>query len=90
MTEQKRAEAIRDSAEAGLRAAGSYARSLLEASLDPLVTINAAGKITDVNKATEAATGLPGEQLVGRDFSNCFTEPEKARAEYRKSAPRAR
>ena len=30
-----------------------YARSLIEASLDPLVTISVEGKITDVNKATE-------------------------------------
>jgi len=28
-----------------------YARSLIEASLDPLVTISAEGKIMDVNKA---------------------------------------
>ena len=85
MTEQKRAETIRMSAEVDLRAAGSYARSLIEASLDPLVTINADGKITDVNKATEAATGLPRDQLVGHDFSDYFTEPEKARAGYRRA-----
>ena len=29
----------------------NYARSLIEASLDPLVTISAAGKILDVNEA---------------------------------------
>jgi PAS domain-containing protein len=34
-----------------------YARSLIEASLDPLVTINPDGKISDVNKATEAVAG---------------------------------
>ena len=34
-----------------------YARNLIEASLDPLVTISADGKITDVNKATEQVTG---------------------------------
>jgi PAS domain S-box-containing protein len=64
---------------------GSYARSLIEASLDPLVAISADGKITDVNKATEAATGLPRDQLIGHDFSGYFTEPEKARAGYRKA-----
>jgi PAS domain S-box-containing protein len=61
-----------------------YARSLLEASLDPLVTISAEGKITDVNKATEIATGYSRDQLIGSDFSDYFTEPEKARAAYKK------
>src|ERR1700692_4630686 len=36
-----------------------YARSLIEASLDPLVTISPEGKITDVNEATAKATGAP-------------------------------
>ena len=39
------------------RSAAQYARSLIEASLDPLVTINADGKVTDVNEATVRATG---------------------------------
>jgi PAS domain S-box-containing protein len=60
-----------------------YARSLIEASLDPLVTINVEGKITDVNKATELATGCSREQLIGSDFSDYFTEPEKARTGYK-------
>ena len=42
----------------GLRQANAYNRSLLEASLDPLVTITPDGKITDVNQATEQVTGL--------------------------------
>ena len=63
--------------------ASQYARTLIESSLDPLVTISADGKVTDVNEATIKATGVPREQLVGTDFSNYFTEPEKARAGYR-------
>ena len=59
-----------------------YARSLIEASLDPLVTISPDGKITDVNEATVKVTGLPREKLIGTDFSNYFTEPEKARLGY--------
>ena len=69
-------------AEEKLAAALQYARSLLEASLDPLVTISAEGTITDVNEATVRATGVPREQLIGTDFSNYFTEPEEARASY--------
>jgi PAS domain S-box-containing protein len=62
--------------------ASQYARSLIEASLDPLVTISPDGKITDVNEATAKVTGAPREKLIGTDFSNYFTEPEKAREGY--------
>jgi PAS domain S-box-containing protein len=67
-----------------LRAASLYTRSLIEASLDPLVTISPGGKVTDVNKATEVVTGISREQLIGSDFSDYFTEPGKARAGYQK------
>lgn len=59
-----------------------YLRSLIEASLDPLVTINADGKITDVNEATIKATGVSREKLIGTDFSDYFTDPQKARKGY--------
>jgi len=70
-------------AEEALRTASLYARGLLEASLDPLVTISPEGKITDVNKATELITGAAREQLIGTDFSDYFIEPEKAREGYK-------
>jgi PAS domain S-box-containing protein len=73
----------RKRAEERLAATSQYVRSLIESSLDPLVTINAEGRITDVNEATIKATGVPREQLVGDDFSDYFTEPEKAREGYR-------
>jgi PAS domain S-box-containing protein len=63
--------------------ASQYARSLIEASLDPLVTISAEGKITDVNEASAQVTGVPRERLIGTDFSDYFTEPEKAREGYK-------
>ena len=59
-----------------------YARSLIEASLDVLVTISPEGKITDVNEATVRVTGLPRQKLIGADFADCFTEPEKACESY--------
>ena len=64
------------------RRAAQYARSLIEASLDPLVTISADGKITDVNEATVEVTGVPRDELIGTDFSDYFTEPDRARAAY--------
>jgi len=62
--------------------ASQYARSLIEASLDPLVTISPDGKITDVNEATIKVTGMLRQRLIGTDFSNYFTEPEKASEGY--------
>ena len=67
------------------RVSSAYARSLIEASLDSLVTISAQGKITDVNEASVLATGVPREQLIGKDFSDYFTEPDKAREGYQKA-----
>ena len=75
ITERKRAEE-----QAGT--ASQYARSLIEASVDPLVTISPEGKITDVNEATIKVTGVPREGLIGTDFSDYFTEPQKAREGY--------
>jgi PAS domain-containing protein len=41
---------------------------LIEAGLDPLVTISPEGEITDVHEATVAATGVPREELIGTEF----------------------
>ena len=59
-----------------------YARSLIEASLDPLITINIRGKITDMNAALSNITGMTREMLTGTDFFDYFTEPQKAREVY--------
>ncbi len=63
--------------------ASQYARSLIEASLDPLFTINTAGKITDLNYASVTITGVSREKLIGTDFFDYFTEPDKAREGYK-------
>ena len=55
-----------------------YARSLIEAGLDPVVTICTEGQITDVNEATVKVTGVPREHLIGTAFSDYFTDPDKA------------
>jgi PAS domain S-box-containing protein len=69
---------------AKLYTASLYARSLIEASLDPLVTISADGEIMDVNHTSEEMTGINRQELIGKDFSDYFTESEKARAGYEK------
>jgi len=65
-----------------MRKSSNYNRSLIEASLDPLVTIGKDGKITDVNNATETVTGYSRDELIRTDFSDYFTEPEKAKEGY--------
>lgn len=60
----------------------NYARSLIEASRDPLVTISPEGKITDMNEALANVTGMSRGELKGTDFFDYFTEPQKAREVY--------
>jgi len=61
-----------------------YARSLIEASPDPLVTISPEGRITDVNEGTIEATGVPREKLIGTDFCDYFTDRARAHEGYQK------
>jgi PAS domain S-box-containing protein len=65
-----------------LHRVSDHNRSLIEASLDPLVAIGPDGMITDVNAATVVATGCARDELVGTDFADYFTEPAQARAVY--------
>ncbi len=86
--EKELAAAARDIAERRLAEEGAirasqYNRSLIEAALDPLVTIGPDGKITDVNEATIKVTGRAREELIGTDFSDYFTDRESARQGYR-------
>jgi len=67
-----------------LRKSYLYNRSLIEANIDPLVTIGPDGKVTDVNMATENVTGFSRNEIIGSDFSGYFTDPEMAKAGYRR------
>ena len=77
-------EQARKRAEEKVQESARYARNLIEVSLDPLATISPDGKITDVNQATEKITGLTREKLIGTDFSDYFTEPDKAKEVHQK------
>ena len=59
--------------------ASRYARSLIECSLDPLVTISLDGNITDVNAAMVEATGVSREMLIGTDLEGYFSEAAMVR-----------
>ena len=71
-----------------MQASSAYARNLIEASLDPLVTVSADGKIMDVNAATETITGVSRDKLIGSDFVDYFTDPERAREAYQQAFAR--
>jgi PAS domain S-box-containing protein len=78
---QERTAEIQESKEK-LRQINDYNRELLEVNIDPLVTIGTDGKLKDVNKAVELVTGYPRDKLIGTDFSDYFTDPDKAKAAY--------
>jgi PAS domain S-box-containing protein len=83
--EKEKREAANKELEAfshSLRLASQYSLSLIEASRDPLFTISTDGKIMDLNAATVKMTGVTREKLIGTDFFNYFTEPDKARKGY--------
>ncbi|WP_293875686.1 ATP-binding protein [Flavobacterium sp.] len=65
-----------------LKLASQYSLSLIEASRDPLFTISPQGKITDTNQASVRVTEVSKENLLNTDFTNYFTEPEKAKKGY--------
>jgi PAS domain S-box-containing protein len=55
-----------------------YTRSLLEASIDAMMTTDPEGMITDVNMQMEALTGCTREELMGASFKNYFTDQTRA------------
>ena len=61
-----------------------YSLSLINASHDPLFAISPEGKITDMNNASVKVTGIARPKLIGTDFFDYFTEPEKAHEVYQK------
>ena len=56
----------------------NYSRSLIEASLDPLFTINPEGKITDMNEASVNITGISREKLNRHRFFRLFYRTTKS------------
>lgn len=56
----------------------TYARGLIEASLDALFFIDIDGILTDVNESVVRLTGQNRESLTGSPFRNLFSDPEKA------------
>src|SRR5436309_360539 len=79
-TARKLIEAEQKKLDQRLRDQQFYTRSLIESNIDALMTTDAAGIITDVNRQMEALTGCTRDELIGAPFKNYFTDPERAEA----------
>src|SRR6185436_16089863 len=79
-TARKQVEAEQMKLDQRLRDQQFYTRSLIESSIDALMTTDPKGIITDVNKQMEALTGCTRDELIGAPFKNYFTDPERAEA----------
>jgi PAS domain S-box-containing protein len=55
-----------------------YTRSLIESNIDPLITTDQRGIISDINHQMEMLTGRSRDELIGTPFSSCFTDPQRA------------
>ena len=53
-------------------------KNLIGVNLDPLIVINVEGKIIDINEIAVFFTGIEREKLIGANFSDYFTAPNKA------------
>jgi PAS domain S-box-containing protein len=79
-TARKLVEAEQNKLDQRLRDQQFYTRSLIESSIDALMTTDPSGIITDVNKQMEALTGCTRDELIGAPFKNYFTDPQRAEA----------
>ena len=77
-TARKQVEAEQALLDQRLRDQQFYTRSLIESNIDPLITTDLRGIISDVNQQMEMLTGRTRDELIGAPFKNCFTEPERA------------
>ena len=79
-TARKQIEADQKQLDQRLRDQQFYTRSLIESSIDAIMTTDPSGIITDVNKQMEALTGSTRDELIGSPLKNSFTDPERAEA----------
>jgi PAS domain S-box-containing protein len=79
-TARKQIEAEQKQLSQRLRDHQFYTRSLFESNIDALMTTDASGIISDVNKQMEALTGCTRDELIGAPFKTFFTDPERAEA----------
>lgn len=69
-------EEIRISEE--LKSAQALTRTLIEANIDAMMTLDLRGAISDINQRMETLTGYASADLKGTSFKKYFSEPERA------------
>jgi PAS domain S-box-containing protein len=77
-TARKQVEAEQALLDQRLRDQHFYTRSLIESNIDPLITTDPRGMISDINHQMELLTGRTRDELIGAPFKSCFTEPQRA------------
>lgn len=71
--------ARREQSEAGLRSSEARLRAILDASIDPIVTIGGDGVIRSASRAFGPVFGWDPGELVGRNVSVLMPEPHRSR-----------
>jgi PAS domain S-box-containing protein len=79
-TARKQVEAAQALLDQRLRDQQFYTRSLIESSIDALMTTDPRGVISDVNQQMIALTGRTRDELIGAPCRNFFTDPARADA----------
>jgi PAS domain S-box-containing protein len=79
-TARKQIELDKEQLSQRLRDYQFYTRSLFESNIDALMTSDAEGIITDINKQMETLTDCTRDELIGSPFKNYFTDPKRAQA----------
>jgi PAS domain-containing protein/HAMP domain-containing protein len=63
----------------------AYNRALIEASIDPMLTIDKSGIITDVNSALCSITSTEKHELIGKTFQSLFVDASAATDSYKEA-----
>ncbi len=79
-TARKQVEAQRAMLDQRLRDQQFYTRSLIESSIDAIMTTDPQGIISDINQQMITLTGRPRDELIGAPCKNFFTDPVRADA----------
>ncbi|WP_053225796.1 PAS domain S-box protein [Solirubrobacter soli] len=69
--------------EAAVRESEARKRAMLDAALDAVITIDAGGRIVEVNAAVEDLFGHPPQSLIGRELASALV-PDAMRAAHRR------
>ena len=75
-------------AEAAVRDSDARKSAILNAAFDCIITMDAEGRIVEVNKATETTFGYTAEQMIGADLAELMIPPGKMRDAHRRGLER--